>query len=261
MSLDIVDIIQRHRSIRKYKSNKVPDELLNKILQAGLRASSSGNMQSWSVVVTRDQNIRKTLFKPHFEQQMVLEAPVLMTFCSDFHRMRLWLKEKDAPDNFDNLMSFMIGAIDATLASQNIALAAESEGLGVCYMGTTLASCYEIAEILKLPHNVVPVVGYVLGYPNENPPLRDRLPLEGIVHYETYSDYPSKEILEIYKEREIKGWKRYMENSDFRELVEKHKVQNLAQIYTILKYTQESHKRYSQNILKCLVRQDFSNND
>jgi len=93
---------------------------------------------------------------------------------------------------FDNFMSFMIAAIDAILVSQNVALAAESQGLGICYIGSTLANCDQIGRILKLPHNVVPVVGFSLGYPDEDPALRDRLPLDGLVHYETYEDYTER---------------------------------------------------------------------
>jgi nitroreductase len=151
------EAIASHRSIRKYKKDPVPAEVLGRIYDAALRASSSGNMQAFSIIVTEDPAIKQQLCRPHFEQSMVLDASLLLTFCSDFHRMKRWLALRDAPDQWDNFMGFMIGAIDAVLASQNAALQAEAEGLGICYMGTTLASCGEIAEILKCPRNVVPV--------------------------------------------------------------------------------------------------------
>ena len=112
-------------------------------------------MQPYSIIVTKDPAIRKELYESHFQQSMVLDAPILLTFCSDFHRMKRWLALRNAPDNFDNFMSFMIAGIDAVLASQNAALAAEAYGLGVCYMGTTLASCREIAEILEVTISTV----------------------------------------------------------------------------------------------------------
>ncbi|BBM82569.1 nitroreductase family protein [Candidatus Uabimicrobium amorphum] len=258
--MDIFEVLENHKSIREYKSTQVPEELLQKILHAGLRASSSGNMQTWSVVVTSDPKIRQSLFQAHFEQEMLLQAPLLLTFCSDFHRMRRWIKLRDAADNFDNLMSFMIGAIDATIAAQNVALAAEAEGLGICYMGTTLASCDTIAQILELPPNVVPVVGYVMGYPDESPQLRDRLPLSGLVHREKYTKYSDEDIATIYEERETKGWDRYMSVPRLRKMIEESGVENLAQVYTQVKYTQESHKHFSQNVLRCLREQDFMNN-
>jgi len=258
--IDIFEVLENHTSIRKYKDKSVSQEILDKVLSAGLRASSSGNMQTWSVIITSDYEIRKRLFKAHFEQEMLLEAPLLFTFCCDFHRMRRWIKLRNAKDNFDNLMSFMIGAIDATLAAQNIALAAEAQGLGICYMGTTLASCDTIAKILELPPNVVPVAGYVMGYPDESPQLRDRLPLKSLVHREKYNHPSDEEILATYKEREEKGWERYMSFPKLRKLIEESGVENLAQVYTQVKYTQESHKEFSQNILRCLSQQDFENN-
>jgi len=249
--------LNQHRSIRKYKPDAVPEDVLDRVLQAATRASSSGNMQPYSIIVTKDRAIRGQLYDSHFQQSMVLEAPVLLTFCSDFHRMKKWLALREAPDNFDNFMSFMIGAIDAILASQNAALAAEAEGLGICYMGTTLASCGEIAKILKCPANVVPVVGFSLGLPDEQPVLRDRLPLHGVVHSETYQAYDDAQIAAIYEEKEVRGWNRYMDIPELRERVIKAGVKNLAQVYTVVKYTEESHQEYSAHVLECLRRQNF----
>jgi nitroreductase len=259
MSTEFYKLMQKHRSIRSYKNKNVSEEVLNRILTAATRASSSGNMQAYSIIVTQDPEIKKQLFEPHFKQKMVLQAPVFLTFCADFHRMRRWLEISEAPDNFDNFMSFMIAGIDAVLASQNAALAAEAEGLGICYMGTTLASCSEIARILKCPAHVMPVVGFSLGYPDENPSPRDRLPLKGVIHRETYQKYSDAEILEIYREKEEFGMKRYMEIPELRRLVVEKNIQNLAQVYTKAKYTKESHIEYSTNVLACLQNQGFLN--
>ncbi|MBK25279.1 MAG: NADPH-dependent oxidoreductase [Halobacteriovorax sp.] len=253
------DTLLSHRSIRKYKKRPVPDRILNKILSAGTRASSSGNMQPYSIIVTTDEKLKEELLPAHFNQSMVTEAPVLLTFCADFHRMRMWLEQNDAPENFDNFMSFMIGSIDATLASQNVALAAEAEGLGICFMGTTLASNKEISRILKLPKHVVPVVGFSLGYPDEMPELRDRLNLEAIVHKDIYQDYSREEITKIYKEKEEEGMKRYKSNPDLKEMIQKTGVNNLAQVYTKVKYTKESHIKYSEDVFSCLEKQGFLN--
>ena len=256
----VMDSIHGHRSIRRYKPDPIPDDLLQSVLEAGIRASSSGNMQTYSIIVTSDRALREQLYKPHMQQNMVLDAPILLTFCADFHRMRKWLNVSQAKDNFDNFMSFMIATIDATLVSQNVALAAESQGLGICYMGSTLANCDQIGAILKLPPNVVPVVGFSLGYPDENPAPRDRLPFEGLVHNETYQDYDDTRIREVYDAREVAGWERYMSNPRLRKLVEEADVENLAQLYTTVKYTQESHQGFSQSVLNYLKAQEFMNN-
>nr|WP_295904921.1 nitroreductase family protein [uncultured Bdellovibrio sp.] len=256
-SNEIFDVIHNHTSIRSYKNTPVPEETLNKILLAATRASSSGNMQAYSVIVTSDQKIKEELYEPHFKQNMVLDAPLLLTFCADFHRMKRWIKLREAPENFDNFMSFMIAAIDAVLASQNAALAAEAEGLGICYMGTTLASCDRIAKILKCPEGVVPVVGFSLGYPDEQPATRDRLPTTALFHREQYQVKTDDEILESYSDRETTGWKRYMAHPELRNAIEESGVKNLAQVYTKLKYTRESHEIYSKTVFKCLEKQGF----
>ncbi|MGR5095607.1 nitroreductase family protein [Vibrio maritimus] len=259
--MDVFDVLHQHRSIREYHDDPIAPELLDEILQAGVRASSSGNMQSYSIIVTQDKARREALFEPHMKQNMVVDAPVLLTFCADFRRMRKWLKQSEAPLNFDNFMSFMIAAIDATLVSQNVAIAAEAKGLGLCYMGSTLANCDQIGEILELPEGVVPVVGYSLGYPAENPEVRDRLPMDGLIHHEVYQDYDNDTIQSIYHDRETTGWDRYMSYPELRKMIEDSDVQNLAQVYTKLKYTRESHVTFSNNVLNYLEKQGFMNHE
>jgi len=259
--MSVIEQILNHRSIRKYKPDPIPEDVLQEILQAGIRTSSSGNMQTYSIIITRDLQLRERLLEPHMGQKMVVDAPVFLTFCADFNRMRRWLKLSQAADNFDNFFSFLIGAIDAILVSQSVALSAESRGLGLCYLGSTLANGSEIGEILKLPKNVVPVTGFSVGYPDEQPDLRDRLPLSGLVHWETYHDYTDQDIHEIYNEREVKGWQRYMRSKWLREQIDEKEIENLAQLYTEVKYTRSSHQDYSRKVLAYLEEQEFMLND
>ncbi len=258
--MTVIKQIHKHRSIRKYKSKQIPEGLLDEILEAGIRTSSSGNMQAYSIIVTRDPGLREKLLEPHLQQTMVIDAPVLLTFCADFHRMRRWLELSSAPDNFDNYFSFMVAAIDAILVSQTVALAAESKGLGICFLGSTFANADQIGKLLNLPENVVPVIGFSLGYPAEDPDLRDRLPTSGLIHKEKYQSISDEEILDIYKEREKAGWQRYMQSNRLRKLILESGVVNLAQLYTIVKYTKPSHQAYSSKLLDYLSQQDFMNN-
>lgn len=255
--MDVFETIHGHRSIRRYRSDPVGEELLEELLEAGVRASSSGNMQTFSVIVSEDEVMRERLYGAHMEQWMVREAPVVLTFCADFRRMRKWLRINNAPDNFDDFFAFLVAAIDAILVSQNVALAAEARGLGICYMGSTLANADQVGEILELPAGVFPVVGFVLGWPAEDPGPRDRLPLAGLVHREIYRDHTDDEIREIYRKRDQAGWDRYMSIPRLRELVEEHDVDNLAQLYTVVKYTREGHARYTRTILDYLATQGF----
>ena len=150
----MIDTIASHRSIRKYKSDPVPDAVLKEILEAGSRASTTGNMQVYSMVVTTDPGIRKQLWEAHFKQDMVLQAPVHITFCADFNRFNQWCRQRDAVPGYDNFLSYITASIDALLASQNVALEAENQGLGICYLGTATYMANRIIEILELPEAV-----------------------------------------------------------------------------------------------------------
>ncbi|MCK5464992.1 MAG: nitroreductase family protein, partial [Bacteroidales bacterium] len=178
----MTDTIFNHRSIRKYKPDAIPGEVMDRVLEAGSRASTTGNMQVYSMVVTKDEEIRKQLWEAHFKQEMVLLAPVHITFCADFNRFNKWCRSRGADPGYDNFLSFFTAAIDALLASQNVALEAEANGLGICYLGTATYMADRIIDILSLPTGVVPVAALVLGYPDEEPGLTDRLPMEAVVH-------------------------------------------------------------------------------
>ena len=183
-----------HRSIRNYLSKPIPEEVLQRVLEAGIRASNTGNMQLYSLIVTTSPEIRAELAPCHFNQPMVTQAPALITFCADIHRFSQWCRQRQAEPQYDNFLWFVNGVIDSILASQNIVLAAEHEGLGICYLGTTTYNAPEIAKVLQLPQGVIPVTTITLGYPDPEkmPPLTDRLPLEGVVHRERTTTLPNR---------------------------------------------------------------------
>lgn len=247
-----MDVLFQHRSIRKYKSDNVSDEILKRILLAGTRASTTGNMQVYSIVVNREKELKEQLCSLHFNQKMVNEAPVVLTFCADFNRFNKWCEYRKAIPGYDNFLSFFTAAIDALLVAQNVALAAENEGLGICYLGTTTYNAEKIIDQLKLPRFVVPVTAITVGYPDENPPLTDRLPLDGIVHYETYKDYVKVDIDRIYAEKE--SLKQTL------DLLKINETETLAQIFTEKRYTKKDNIAFSKALLKVLEKQGFMNN-
>jgi len=198
----MINTILNHRSIRKFKKLEISDEILNSILEAGIRASTTGNMQVYSIIVTKEESLKTKLWENHFKQEMVMQAPVVLTFCADFNRFNKWCSSRNANPCYDNFLSFYTASIDALLVAQNVALAAEEKGIGICYLGTTTYMAKNLIKVLELPKYVVPVTTIVLGYPDENPGLTDRLPLNGVLHYEKYNDYSIRDIDEIYKEKE-----------------------------------------------------------
>jgi len=249
----MIDTILKHRSVRQYKSDPVPENILERILEAGLRASTTGNMQVYSIIITKDEEKKKKLWESHFKQDMVLQAPVLLTFCADFNRFNKWCEFRKANPGYDNFLSFFTASIDALLAAQNVVIAAESEGLGICYLGTTTYMAGSIIEILELPKGVVPVTAITVGYPDEDPPLVDRLPLKGIVHEETYKDYSRDNIDDIYSEKESL--------KETKELLEINKTESLAQIFTDIRYTKKDNITFSKLFLKVIEEQGFMNHE
>ena len=250
------ELANSHRSIRSFKNKKIDDQLLMKILHTGLRTSSSGNMQTWSVIVTKDQESKHQLFKAHYEQPMVNEAPAVLTFCADLFRMREWIRVNNSKQSFDDFLGFMVGAVDAAIAAQTICLAAESVGLGICYMGTTLMSADKIIEILELPKWVFPVTSIVIGYPAENPPLRDRLPLDLIVHQEKYRQMSDDEIIHSHAEREKNAWDRYNAIEAIRTKLAEAGITKVTDYYTSeFKYSKEMHYSVSKMLLETLKEQ------
>lgn len=261
MSDPVLDLIGAHRSIRKYRSTPIPDADLDRILDAATRASSSGNMQTYSIVVTKDAERRAALWKMHFKQDMIKQAPVLLTFCADWNRMVKWCLARDARPGYDNLLCFLVAFADALIAAQNAALAAESMGYGVCYMGTTLGAVPRLIDFFGLPERVFPATTLVVGTPDEDPAPRARLPMAGVVHAERYEDFDDVRITETYHSREVEGWNRYMSFPDLAKKILASGVTNLAQVYTDVKYTREENELISREILESLERQGFLGRD
>jgi nitroreductase len=245
----MLHLLNQHRSIRKYTNMPISEELLASLLQASTRTSNTGNMQAYSIIVTRDRTIKEQLAPAHFNQSMVMQAPVLLTFCADFNRVTKWCKLRNAQAGFNNFQSFMAAAIDAMLAAQTLAIAAESVGLGICYLGTTTYNARPIIDALQLPHLVVPITTITLGYPDGDSSQTDRLPGEAVVHYETYQDFTSSSIAELYAEKE---------NSDFyKQFVADNKKDTLAQVFTDIRYTKANNEFFSEKFIEVLKEQGF----
>ena len=245
--------IFNHRSIRKYKNTLIPEKILNNILEAGCKASTTGNMQLYSIIVTKDEEKKNKLWELHFKQNMVKQAPVLLTFCADINRFNKWCKNRDAEPAYDNFLWFTNALIDAILASQNAALAAEAHGLGICYLGTTTYQTDKLIELFNCPKGVIPITTLVIGYPDENPPLTDRLPLNGIVQNEIYTDYSSEKIDEIYSEKE--------NLPSTKKLLLENQLENLAKIFTEKRYAKKDNLYFSKLFLEVVNKQGFMNND
>lgn len=237
------------RSIRKYSDQAVSDELLNRLMNEAARTQTMGNLQLYSVVVTRSSEMKAKLAPAHFNQPMVTEAPVVLTICADFNRTSTWARCRKAEPGYNNFLSFMNAAIDALLFTQTLCNLMDEEGLGYCYLGTTVYQPQQIIDLLHLPQLVMPVATLTVGWPAEQPPLSDRLPLESFVHQERYNDYLADDIDRYY------GYKESLpENQEF--VAVNHK-ETLAQVFTDIRYIRKDNEALSDVLIETLRRQGF----
>ena len=241
--------INTRRTIRKYSDKDVPEQLLNRLLAEASRTQTMGNMQLYSVVVTRSAEMKAKLAPAHFNQPMVTEAPVVLTVCADFNRASQWCRCHKAEPGYDNFLSFINAATDALLYTQTFCNLAEDEGLGLCFLGTTVYMPQMIIDTLSLPQLVMPVATITLGWPAEEPPLTDRLGVESFVHDETYHDYSPADIDRYYAEKEA-----LEENKEFVRINNK---ETLAQIFTDIRYTKKDNEAMSAGMMEALKKQGF----
>lgn len=244
-----MESLNKHVSIRKFQKKPVQHELLKSIIYSGTRASTTGNMQLYSVVITEDEQQKNKLLPLHFNQPVAKDAAVLLTFVADFNRFSKWCEINSAEPGYANFLSFFTAAIDAILVAQNVCVAAENNGLGICYLGTTTYNAREIIEVLGLPKLTFPVTTVALGYPDETPELTDRIPLEGIIHFEKYDNYSEETIGKLY------AFKENLESS--KQFVIENNKESLAQVFTDVRYKKEDNEFFSEKMLQVLNEQGF----
>lgn len=236
-------------SIRKYSDKPVEEALLDRLMNEAARTQTMGNLQLYSVVVTRSDEMKRKLAPAHFNQPMVTEAPVVLTICADFHRTSVWARQRKAVPGYNNFLSFVNGAIDALLYTQTLCNLMDEEGLGYCYLGTTVYMPQMIIDTLNLPQQVVPLATLTVGWPAEKPQQTDRLPLDSFVHREIYHDYTADDINRYYQLKES-----LEENQNFCKINNK---ETLAQIFTDIRYTKKDNEAMSAGLMEVLRKQGF----
>ena len=241
--------IKLRRTIRKYSGRDIDNEMLRGLLEDAGRTQTMGNLQLYSVVITRSAEGKAALAPAHFNQPMVTEAPVVVTICADFRRTTSWAECRDAQPGYDNFLSFLNAATDALLYTQTFCNLAEEAGLGLCYLGTTLYQPEAIIDALGLPELTFPVATLTVGWPAEEPPLTDRLPLDSWLHEERYRDLSPEDIDRFYGPKEA-----LPENKEFVRINGKA---TLAQVFTDLRYTRRDNEIMSEGLLRALQRQGF----
>lgn len=247
--MDFKQFFTTRRTIRSYSEIEVSDDLLRELVEAASHAPTTGNMQLYSVVVTRSAKGKEALAPMHFNQPSVMGCSVLLTFCADFNRFVRWCEVSDAKPGYDNFQSLMTAVLDVVIFAQQFCTLAEMSGLGVCYLGTTTYNADRIAEELRLPGMVIPVVTLAVGYPATEGSVSDRLPVDGIMHDEHYADYSDERIRELYADKEAR--------EDSRRFVEENGKKTLAQVFTDVRYTKQANEQFSKVLYDFVARNGF----
>ncbi|MCM1503731.1 MAG: nitroreductase family protein [Muribaculum sp.] len=241
---DIDKYSLRRRTVRSYSTKTVPDQLIDRLIEEASHAPTTGNMQLYSVIVTRSPEGKKALAPLHFNQPQVESCSAVLTFCVDINRFVRWCEVNDADPGFDNLQSLLYGILDTALFAQQFNTLAEAHGLGCCYLGTTTFTAPEIAKVLNLPPRVIPLTTITVGYPEGPSATSDRLPLDAIRHDGAYRQYSDSDIKRIYDEKES------LEES-LRFIKENAKT-TLAQVYADVRYPKEMNETYSAKLAEFL---------
>ncbi len=196
-----IELLTAHRSIRKFTDQPIETGLLEELIRAGQAAATSSFLQGTTVIRVTRPEIRTQFAELAGNQKYIISAAEFLVFCADLRRSSMCCEMHGKTFSEGMTEHFMIATIDAALFAQNTVVAAESAGLGICYIGGIRNNPQLAAELLELPRNVYPVFGLCLGYPDQDPEVKPRLPLDIVLKQDTYSDANDPAVLGEYDEQ------------------------------------------------------------
>ena len=199
----VLESLFKHKSIRKYKNQPLEDEKLGLIVKAAQAAPSWCNGEQVSIVVVKDQALKDKIKEICWGQTHVGSCAAFLVFCADFYRVSLaFEKAGKTKEDFEKYMSnidtLIIGSHDVGICLQNATVAAESMGLGTCHIGAIRNKPLEMTKLLNLPKYVIPLVGLTVGYPDDDPGLKPRIPPKGVCFENKYSTENAKAGVDEY---------------------------------------------------------------
>lgn len=197
----VIDLLKSHRSIRKFTGKAIEPELMEELFNAGQSAATSSFLQGSTIIRVTNSEVREKIAELAGNQPYIIKAAEFMIFCADLKRAGNYCADFDKPFEGDYTEHFIIATVDVALMAQSLVTAAESVGLGICYIGGIRNNPGSVSDLLDLPKGVYPVFGLCLGYPDQDPEIKPRLPLSVIVKKEAYNEDGDKEAIEEYDER------------------------------------------------------------
>jgi nitroreductase len=202
----VIEAILRHKSIRHFTGEVLASGVLETIVAAAQSAATSSNLQTWSVVALQDPAHKAEAATLCGDQEFIRKAPLFLLFCADLNRLTTISEQKGLPgEGLDYLEMFVMATIDASLAAQNAALAAESLGLGICYVGAARNKPRELTALLQLPPRVFALFGMAIGHPEpgDTSAVKPRLPQPEVLHRERYRTAERDHWIEQYNKTAV----------------------------------------------------------
>ncbi|EEL51320.1 CR(VI) reductase [Bacillus cereus Rock3-44] len=194
---EMIHKMEQHASVRKYKNESIPKNIVERMVQAAQHAASSHFVQAYSVMYITNENLKAQLAELSGNRH-VKDCAAFFVCCADLKRLEKACEKHGAEIKSDTVEDFIVATVDVSLFAQNLALAAESLGYGICYIGGIRNNPEEVSQLLHLPDKVYPVFGMTVGVPNESHAVKPRLPVEAILHDNTYDENKYDELLEEY---------------------------------------------------------------
>jgi len=210
--MDVLDVLKKHRSIRKFKPDAIEDHVLENIILAGQASASSSFIQACTIIRIKDATKRKALRKLAGDQAYIEEAPEFLIFCADLSRSFRCCRHHNTTPVEGLTEQFIIATVDTAIVAQSTAIAAESLGLGICYIGAIRNDPFKTSELLELPDHTYPVFGMCIGYPDEDPEVKPRLPLDVFLKDDVYQDKNDFRDISSYDEDMLNYYKNRTNN-------------------------------------------------
>lgn len=195
---ETIRLLYERGSCRVFRKQKIPPDILETVLDAGLHAATGGNLQPYSIIQIEGEEPRRELAALG-EQAFIGDAPVNLLFCIDYRRLERWARLSDAPFTATRAFRhFWIAFQDTIICAQNICTAADALGLGSVYIGTVMEFLPRLREMFRLPDGVFPVVLLCLGYPGASVPVKRKLGIDSVVHREEYQEMADPDLVQAY---------------------------------------------------------------
>lgn len=196
----VIKLMKSHASVRAYEEKQLSQEEVKELIEAAQHAASSHFVQAYSVVWVTDSEKRQQLAELSKNPKQMLGAGAVFLICADYNRLAHAGKLHNTEISYDHAENVLVAVTDAALFAQNLALAAESKGYGICYIGGVRNDIEGISELVGLPDGVFPVYGLTVGVPAEKNEVKPRLPVEAILHENRYDEEKYGTILPEYDE-------------------------------------------------------------